>query len=53
MHLEPASLVRQLCRIQTRLHLYPDAYSRKLDVLNRGLSGYNTDWAIPVLEQVG
>ncbi|KAJ7273555.1 GDSL Lipase/Acylhydrolase [Mycena haematopus] len=26
-------------------------YSRKLDVLNRGLSGYNTDWAIPVLEQ--
>jgi len=26
-------------------------YSRKLDVLNRGLAGYNTDWAIPVLEQ--
>lgn len=29
-----------------------DVYARKLDVLNRGLSGYNTDWAIPVLEQV-
>ncbi|KAJ7905333.1 GDSL Lipase/Acylhydrolase [Mycena olivaceomarginata] len=28
-----------------------NAYSRKLDVLNRGLAGYNTDWAIPVLEQ--
>ncbi|KAJ7582837.1 hypothetical protein C8J56DRAFT_894617 [Mycena floridula] len=26
-------------------------YARKLDVLNRGLSGYNTDWAIPVLKQ--
>ncbi|KAF9050665.1 SGNH hydrolase [Hymenopellis radicata] len=26
-------------------------YSRKLDVLNRGLSGYNTEWAIPVFEQ--
>lgn len=30
----------------------PDVYARKLDVLNRGLSGYNTDWALPVLEQV-
>ncbi|KAF7338427.1 GDSL Lipase/Acylhydrolase [Mycena venus] len=28
-----------------------NVYSRKLDVLNRGLSGYTTDWAIPVLEQ--
>ncbi|KAJ7903629.1 SGNH hydrolase-type esterase domain-containing protein [Mycena olivaceomarginata] len=28
-----------------------NAYSRKLDVLNRGLAGYNTDYAIPVLEQ--
>ncbi|KAJ7063150.1 SGNH hydrolase [Mycena amicta] len=28
-----------------------NAYSRKLDVLNRGLAGYNTDWALPVLEQ--
>ncbi|KAJ6547400.1 GDSL Lipase/Acylhydrolase [Mycena capillaripes] len=28
-----------------------DVYSRKLDVLNRGLAGYNTEWAIPVLEQ--
>ncbi|KAF7363302.1 GDSL Lipase/Acylhydrolase [Mycena sanguinolenta] len=27
-------------------------YARKLDVLNRGLSGYNTEWAIPVLEQM-
>ncbi|KAH9857702.1 SGNH hydrolase [Lenzites betulinus] len=26
-------------------------YNRKMDVLNRGFSGYNTDWAIPVLEQ--
>ncbi|KAG8692811.1 hypothetical protein FRC09_010938 [Ceratobasidium sp. 395] len=23
-------------------------YCRKLDVINRGLSGYNTDWAIPL-----
>lgn len=28
------------------------AYVRKLDVLNRGVSGYQTDWAIPVFEQV-
>ncbi|KAG7092404.1 hypothetical protein E1B28_008761 [Marasmius oreades] len=27
------------------------AYSRRFDVLNRGLSGYNTDWAIPVFEK--
>ncbi|KAF9650917.1 GDSL Lipase/Acylhydrolase [Thelephora ganbajun] len=27
-------------------------YARKLDVLNRGLSGYNTEWAIPVFEQL-
>ncbi|GAA5952165.1 hypothetical protein JCM21900_006927 [Sporobolomyces salmonicolor] len=27
------------------------AYQRKLDVVNRGLSGYNTVWAIPVLKQ--
>ncbi|XP_006458519.1 hypothetical protein AGABI2DRAFT_190796 [Agaricus bisporus var. bisporus H97] len=26
-------------------------YARKLDVLNRGFSGYNTDWALPVFEQ--
>jgi len=24
-----------------------------LDVINRGLSGYNTEWAIPVFEKVG
>ncbi|KAI0831766.1 SGNH hydrolase-type esterase domain-containing protein [Trametes gibbosa] len=29
-----------------------DAYVRKLDVVNRGLSGYNTDWIIPVFEQI-
>ncbi|KAJ7940803.1 SGNH hydrolase-type esterase domain-containing protein [Mycena leptocephala] len=28
-----------------------NVYSRKLDVVNRGLAGYNTEWAIPVLEQ--
>ncbi|KAF4615336.1 hypothetical protein D9613_003243 [Agrocybe pediades] len=27
-------------------------YARKLDVLNRGFSGYNTEWGIPVFEQV-
>ncbi|KZT67829.1 SGNH hydrolase [Daedalea quercina L-15889] len=26
-------------------------YNRKLDVVNRGMSGYNTEWIIPVLEQ--
>ncbi|KAJ2958742.1 hypothetical protein NQZ79_g5723 [Umbelopsis isabellina] len=29
-----------------------DAYQRKLDVMNRGFSGYNTDWAIPILRQL-
>ncbi|KAF5386780.1 hypothetical protein D9615_001870 [Tricholomella constricta] len=28
-----------------------DVYARKLDVLNRGLSGYSTDWAMPVFKQ--
>jgi hypothetical protein len=28
-----------------------DVYARKLDVINRGLSGYNTEWAIPVFHQ--
>ncbi|KAI0956864.1 hypothetical protein AcW1_005443 [Taiwanofungus camphoratus] len=27
------------------------AYNRKLDIINRGMSGYNTDWIIPVFEQ--
>jgi len=27
-------------------------YVRKFDVINRGLSGYQTDWAIPVFEQI-
>lgn len=31
---------------------YLAAYVRKFDVINRGLSGYQTDWAIPVFEQV-
>jgi len=26
-------------------------YARKLDVLNRGLSGYNTEWALPIFER--
>ncbi|PFH52434.1 hypothetical protein AMATHDRAFT_74226 [Amanita thiersii Skay4041] len=26
-------------------------YARRLDVLNRGLSGYNTEWAVPVLKE--
>ncbi|KAI0648236.1 SGNH hydrolase [Trametes meyenii] len=26
-------------------------YNRKMDVINRGFSGYNTDWALPVFEQ--
>ena len=34
------------------LSLLVDLYARKLDVLNRGYSGYNTDWALPVLKQV-
>ncbi|KAI8998999.1 SGNH hydrolase [Trametes punicea] len=28
-----------------------NAYIRKMDVLNRGFSGYNTDWIKPVFEQ--
>ncbi|GAA5983446.1 hypothetical protein JCM5350_007653 [Sporobolomyces pararoseus] len=27
------------------------AYQRKLDVMNRGLSGYNTAWGLPVIKQ--
>ncbi|KAI5848259.1 SGNH hydrolase-type esterase domain-containing protein [Tricharina praecox] len=29
-----------------------DAYVRRADVLNRGLSGYNSDWLLPWLERV-
>jgi lysophospholipase L1-like esterase len=29
-----------------------DAYVRKLDVVNRGYDGYNSEWAIPVFEKV-
>ena len=32
--------------------LLSDVYNRKLDVLYRGLSGYNTTWIFPVFEQV-
>ncbi|KAG2147129.1 SGNH hydrolase-type esterase domain-containing protein [Suillus cothurnatus] len=32
--------------------LLSEAYSRKLDVINRGLGGYQTDWAIPICEQI-
>ncbi|KAI0328125.1 SGNH hydrolase [Cubamyces sp. BRFM 1775] len=28
-----------------------NAYMRKMDVVNRGYSGYNTNWIIPVFEQ--
>ncbi|KAF8520171.1 GDSL Lipase/Acylhydrolase [Hysterangium stoloniferum] len=27
-------------------------YARKLDVINRGLSGYNTEWGLPVFKQI-
>ncbi|GAA5932653.1 SGNH/GDSL hydrolase family protein [Sporobolomyces koalae] len=27
------------------------AYQRKLDIMNRGLSGYNTAWALPIIKQ--
>ncbi|KAH7102210.1 GDSL Lipase/Acylhydrolase [Auriculariales sp. MPI-PUGE-AT-0066] len=27
-------------------------YARKLDVINRGLSGYNSEWGLPVFEQI-
>ncbi|KAF7967656.1 hypothetical protein HWV62_17322 [Athelia sp. TMB] len=26
-------------------------YARKLDIINRGMSGYNTDWGLPVFEK--
>ncbi|KAL0077588.1 SGNH hydrolase-type esterase domain-containing protein [Phycomyces blakesleeanus] len=29
-----------------------NAYQRKIDVMNRGFSGYNTTWAIPILRQL-
>ncbi|KAG0166516.1 hypothetical protein DFQ28_007190 [Apophysomyces sp. BC1034] len=29
-----------------------NAYQRKIDVINRGFSGYNTDWALPVFKQL-
>ncbi|KAI8333364.1 SGNH hydrolase-type esterase domain-containing protein [Chlamydoabsidia padenii] len=28
------------------------AYQRKIDVLNRGFSGYNTEWALPIFRQL-
>jgi lysophospholipase L1-like esterase len=27
-------------------------FARKVDVINRGFGGYNSRWALPVLEQV-
>ncbi|RUS16630.1 SGNH hydrolase-type esterase domain-containing protein [Endogone sp. FLAS-F59071] len=27
-------------------------YQRRVDVMNRGYSGYNTDWALPILQQL-
>ncbi|OSD01260.1 SGNH hydrolase [Trametes coccinea BRFM310] len=38
---EPNGLANRLAR----------AYVRKMDVINRGFSGYNTDWIIPIFEQ--
>ncbi|KAG0705027.1 SGNH hydrolase-type esterase domain-containing protein [Suillus ampliporus] len=32
--------------------LLSERYVRKLDVVNRGFGGYQTDWAIPVCEQI-
>ncbi|KAL7321540.1 isoamyl acetate-hydrolyzing esterase [Mucor circinelloides] len=32
--------------------LLANIYVRKLDVINRGFSGYNTDWALPILRQL-
>lgn len=29
-----------------------DVYQRRLDVIGRGFSGYNTNWAMPILEQI-
>ncbi|KAI9495538.1 GDSL Lipase/Acylhydrolase [Zychaea mexicana] len=29
-----------------------NAYQRKVDVVNRGFSGYNTEWALPILRQL-
>ncbi|TFY74383.1 hypothetical protein EWM64_g9631 [Hericium alpestre] len=31
---------------------FAHVYARKLDVLNRGFSGYNTEWALPVFEKI-
>lgn len=61
---EPTAFAQQLSRelfpnrlILTRANIIfffwcSEVYVRKLDVVNRGLSGYNTEWAIPVFEQV-
>jgi hypothetical protein len=34
------------------LLMLEDIYARRFDVLNRGLSGYNTDWALPLFTEV-
>jgi len=58
MELRPVSLVGPLPVTSLRGEMMLtgprnlDVYARKLDVLNRGLSGFNTRWAIPAFEQV-
>ena len=48
--------VRLRCTADPSLRLWTvndtDIYNRKMDVVNRGFSGYNTEWIIPVFEQV-
>lgn len=39
-------------KLQTHLLNNHQAYTRRLDVVNRGLSGYNTDMAVRVLDKV-
>lgn len=29
-----------------------DAYQRRVDIINRGYSGYNTPWALPLLDHI-
>lgn len=32
--------------------LLADAYQRRIDIVNRGYSGFNTKWAVPLLDRV-
>lgn len=36
-----------------RINRLSEQYNRKLDVLNRGFSGYTTRWIVPIFENVG